>query len=64
MIDGNSRDAVIRNMTADAVSLREAAVFVSFPESHNQQRSRRALPAREITAAVRNYSHWAAQAAG
>lgn len=33
MIDGNSRNAIIMNMTADAVSLQETTVFISFQKA-------------------------------
>lgn len=33
MIDRNSRNAIIMNMTADAVSLQETAVFISYQEA-------------------------------
>lgn len=45
MMDVTSMLAVISKMTADVVSHREAAVFVRFPESRNQQ-ARQAQQAR------------------
>lgn len=33
MIDRNSRDAIIMNMTADAVSLQETTAFISFQQA-------------------------------
>lgn len=64
MIYRNSRGAVIMNVTADAVSLLETKVFLSFPKSHNQQHTRRTLTAEEITVLVWNYSPSAMKAAG